>query len=120
VHDIGLTNKTDADGLAVPRPSKFAGETVQGIVSGCLTVTDNALYKWVKEVRDLEAIKIEPSAAAGFDGPGMLLSSPEGKAFLERNGIKPENITHVLWTTGGRFVPDEEYKKFLKQAAELA
>lgn len=41
VKDIGLTNETEADGLAVGRPSKFVGSLMETIISGCYTVDDS-------------------------------------------------------------------------------
>jgi D-serine dehydratase len=29
------------------------------------------------------------------------------------------NATHIVWTTGGLFVPDEEYARFLARGRDL-
>lgn len=122
VYDIGLTNKTIADGLAVPKPSSFVGKTVQGIVSGTFTVDDNDLYKHLYAASKYEKLKIEPSAAAGFDGPGFVLGTDVGRQYLRKAGLhrKIKSITHVLWTTGGRYLPDAEYKKCLSLGKAFA
>jgi len=59
-------------------------------------------------------LRIEPSAAAGFRGPGWLLESEAGSQYLSRHELSRhmQKATHILWTTGGAFVPDEEYWKF--------
>ena len=44
VEDIGLDNKTEADGLAVGRASKFVGKVMETYISGCYTVTDEEIF----------------------------------------------------------------------------
>ncbi|MBE6384676.1 MAG: D-serine ammonia-lyase [Lentisphaerae bacterium] len=103
VYDIGLTNNTLADGLAVGRASGFVGGLMQTLLAGAYTLTDDVLPVLQAETRQLEKLKIEPSAAAGFPGPEMVLKT----AFCRQQGIKEENICHILWTTGGRYLPEE-------------
>ena len=104
VYDIGLTNRTLADGLAVGRPSAFVGKIVRNLVSGCFTVRDGSLVEYQRLARATEGLKIEPSAAAGFAGPGMVLAS----GYLRERGLTPDRILHLLWTTGGRYLPEVE------------
>ena len=102
VYDIGLTNRTLADGLAVGRPSAFVGRLVRNLVSGCFTVRDETLTEYQHLVRETENLKIEPSAAAGFAGPDMVLNSD----YCSSRGLDPANVLHLLWTTGGRYLPE--------------
>lgn len=102
VYDLGLTNRTLADGLAVGRPSAFVGRIVRNLVSGCFTVKDETLTAYQKITRETEQLKIEPSAAAGFAGPEMVLNS----GYCTSRGLDPKNILHILWTTGGRYLPE--------------
>lgn len=102
VYDIGLTNATLADGLAVGRPSAFVGEMMSGLLAGCFTVTDEALVAYQQTARRLEQLKIEPSAAAGFSGPSMVMASD----YCAKKGIAPDDVLHILWTTGGRYLPE--------------
>ena len=69
VQDIGIDNVTDADGLAVGRPSGFVGKTMEPFLSGNYTVSDEELYRLLKELADTEHIYLEPSALAGMIGP---------------------------------------------------
>ena len=103
VYDIGLTNNTLADGLAVGRASGFVGGIMQTLLAGAYTITDDILPKLQADTKRLESLKIEPSAAAGFPGPAMVLATE----FCEKAGLKKENICHILWTTGGRYLPEE-------------
>ena len=102
VYDINLTNRTLADGLAVGRPSAFVGKIVRNLVSGCFTVKDESLAEYQRLIRATEGLKIEPSAAAGFAGPGMVLASD----YLREHGLTPDQVLHLLWTTGGRYLPE--------------
>lgn len=108
VYDLGLSNKTAADGLAVARPSAFVGAMVGNLVSGCFTVSDERMRHDQVLARQLAGLKLEVSAAAGFSGPELLLGTPAGQAYLRRQQLQPGGIRHLLWTTGGRFLPEEE------------
>ena len=121
VYDIGLNNLTDADGLAVPRASELAYTAVGGTLAGVYTVTDDALHADLARLHDSTGLRIEPSAAAGFSGPGLLLGSPAGQAWLQARGLQPHlsRATHLAWTTGGLFVPAEEYERFLSRGHSL-
>jgi D-serine ammonia-lyase len=66
VQDIGLDNKTEADGLAVGRPSSFVGGIMDKLLSGEYTIDDSRLYKFLTSLADEENIYLEPSALAGF------------------------------------------------------
>lgn len=116
VEDFGLDNKTEADGLAVGRPSSFVGKIMEKLLSGVFTIEDNRLYDFLKALADEEDIYLEPSALAGFLGP-IFLSGKEGEDYLKKHNIleNKNNITHMCWATGGSLVPknimEEYYKK---------
>ncbi|WHY88766.1 D-serine ammonia-lyase [Neobacillus novalis] len=105
VQDLGIDNVTDADGLAVGRPSGFVGRTVEPFLSGNYTVSDDCLYKLLKDLVDTEDIYLEPSALAGMIGPVKL--SKEGSDYLQKYDLvnKTGNGTHIVWATGGGMVP---------------
>lgn len=119
VYDIGLDNQTEADGLAVPRASVHAVSTMRTALGGVFTVDDERLFQHVHTAAVAESLRIEPSAAAAFDGPRWLTSSDEGAAYLERHGLDQcmANSTHIVWTTGGLFVPESEYQAFFERGA---
>lgn len=98
VQDFGLDNRTDADGLAVGRASKFAGKIIEHLISGVLTVSDERLNPWTKQLYDAEGLFIEPSAAASLIGPFK----------------RPDALCSLVWATGGRLVPQEIRDKILK------
>lgn len=122
VYDFGLTNRTEADGLAVPQASELAAQAMRPMLGGVYTVADETLFVDLHRVRETEDLRIEPSAAAGFSGPAMLLRTDAGRAYLARHqldGVLPA-ATHLVWTTGGLFVPPEEYARFAERGAALA
>lgn len=94
VGDIGIDGKTEADGLAVGRPSKLVSEAMVTRLDGCCTVDDAKLYPYLAKLKDTEGIFIEPSACAAFEG----LKHVHGG----------ENDIHIIWATGGNMVPEEE------------
>lgn len=112
--DFGIDNVTDADGLAVGRPSGFVGKALEKDISGVFTVQDQELYRLLRKLADSEGIYLEPSALAGFIGPVKLSAEPAGKDYLEQNHLisKMGNATHVVWATGGSMVPEEMMNYF--------
>ena len=102
VADIGLDNKTDADGLAVGRPSGFVGKTLEHLISGSFTIKDKTLYELLALLADTENIPLEPSALAGMTGP----------IHLTKQGVAMQNGTHIVWATGGGMVPSLEMKNY--------
>lgn len=100
VQDIGLSNQTAADGLAVGTASKFVGQLMMPLLDGIVTVEDQELYIKTRQIYDLQAIKIEPSAAAALCGPQLAT-------------IKAATI--VCWLTGGGMVPEEQWNEFYKK-----
>ncbi|WP_337181888.1 D-serine ammonia-lyase [Shinella sp.] len=121
VYDVGLTNDTEADGMAVARMSAFVATVMREMLAGVFTVDDASLFRWLRLAHETQDIRLEPSAAAGFAGPHFLVDHPQGCAFAERwkIGDSLARATHVVWTTGGSFVPQEQFDAFLKTAAEL-
>lgn len=106
VYDYGLTNRTEADGLAVPRASLLAAQVMRPLLDGVFTVEDDTLFTHLAMLKESERLRIEPSAAAGFSGPG----------FLQGSALACPGANHVVWTTGGSLVPDSQYQGFLRRA----
>lgn len=122
VYSLGLGLKTDADGLAVSTPSRFIGQLMEPLLSGCCTVEDRMLYRLLLDMYETEGIEVEPSAAAGCAVPAMLGTSDAGRDFLLRHGLTVSlpQATHVVWTTGGLFVPSEQHAHFRRLASKCA
>ena len=114
VYDIGLSNQTEADGLAVPRASLLAAGLMRQRLSGVFTVADADLFRLLVQVLDTTGQRIEPSAAAGFAGVRRLVAEQAGRDWLQQQGLLAnlQQATHVVWATGGLFVPQEEYARF--------
>lgn len=121
VYDVGLTNKTEADGMAVARMSAFVATVMRHMLAGVFTVADDDLFRWLLLAHETQGIRLEPSATAGLAGPEFLVRHAQGRAFCEYQQIQNvlPQATHVVWTTGGSFVPQEQFEAFLKQAAAL-
>lgn len=120
VYDIGLDNRTDADGLAVGQASYLVSPLMTAQLSGVFTVSDEQLYQQLQEVKQSMDIDLEPSAAAGVGGPAWLCESPEGREYLQRHNLNLSEATHVIWTTGGSLVPPEEHQRYQARAKALA
>lgn len=108
VGDIGIDGKTEADGLAVGRPSGLVAKAMQTQLTGCFTVEDEKLYPYLAALKDSAGIFIEPSACAAF----------EGLPYICRGAFAPvpdENSIHVIWATGGSMVPEEEKRAYYER-----
>lgn len=108
VYDVGLDNRTEADGLAVAQASPLVAPMMARVLSGDFTVDDASLFRDAKTLEDVEGIYVEPSAASGLQGPGRLLQTPQGRQYLKQHGLEShlDNATHVIWSTGGSLVPE--------------
>lgn len=115
VQDIGIDNKTEADGLAVGRPSKFATSVSEHLISGIYTLEDHRLFRLLSQLMDTEKIFLEPSATAGLCGP-QIISKTE---YAENNNINMNNATHIVCATGGDLVPDFERKEFYNRGKSI-
>ncbi|MGJ7911484.1 D-serine ammonia-lyase [Neobacillus sp. LXY-1] len=110
VQDIGIDNITEADGLAVGIPSGFVGKTIEPFLSGCYTISDDELYKLLKELADTEEIYLEPSALAGMIGPIKL---------CKEKGDLPLKSIHIVWGTGGNMVPKQIMSDYYQKGSQL-
>ncbi len=101
VQDIGLTNITEADGLAVGRASGLVGEIMMPLLEGVYTIEDKTLFELLKTMYDSESIFLEPSALAGALGAWLV------------NQKQPliADSYHLIWSTGGGMVPQAERDK---------
>ncbi len=101
IKDYGIDNITEADGLAVGRPSKMVSDLSETLIDGGYTLEDETLLRLMKMIYSSEKIKIEPSAAAGLLGPVLWKDTKE--------------TTHIAWLTGGDLIPEEAFQKLLDQ-----
>ncbi|MBY0096148.1 D-serine ammonia-lyase [Mesobacillus maritimus] len=102
VGDIGLDNRTEADGLAVGRASSFVGEIMENMLSGVYTISDDELLSLLFLLHKSEGTFLEPSSLAGMKGPVHL------------SKLNP-NANHLVWGTGGSLVPEELRADFIKR-----
>lgn len=106
VYDIGRTNRTLQDGLAVASASLFAAGMVRCLIEGIVTVGDNESLEWVRRAwRDSE-LRVEPSAASALAAP--LRWMPIGHS---ADGAS----TALVWTTGGGLLPPEVFGALLAE-----
>ena len=88
---------------------------MEPFISGCYTLTDERMYKYLALLADSEDIYLEPSALAGMYGVILSETHSEFESFkLDGNG------THIVWATGGSMVPKEEMEKYYSKGKILA
>lgn len=109
VYDVGLNNRTDADGLAVGQASPLVAPLMATLLSGILTVDEPIFYADAWRLELAEGIYVEPSAATGLRGPVQLLDTSQGRDYLRAHGLQTmmPDATHVIWSTGGSLVPED-------------
>ena len=117
VYDLGLDNRTEADGLAVGQASELVASLMTPQLGGVFTVSDDELYLNLLALKDSLDAEVEPSAAAAVSGPGWLQGSAAGRAYAQ--GLAMANATHVIWATGGSLVPRDALRGFQEHARTL-
>lgn len=115
VQDIGLTGKTEADGLAVARPSGLVSRFMDTLLSGEFTVDDSRLNDYLKNLFLSEGIFIEPSSCASFIAPERIYKDSNCTEYIKENGLtdKMKDSVHILWATGGSMVPENIRQELL-------
>lgn len=122
VQDLGIDNRTIADGLAVGRASSFVGEIISPFLSGCYSLEDPRMYRMLAQLADQESLYLEPSALAGMYGPVLLAKDPVLSGYAAQAGVSPEamaNSIQLVWATGGNMVPREEMAQYYKKGKAL-
>lgn len=109
VSELGLSGKTQADGLAVGKASELAFDCLKSLSDGGFTVSDHRLIHYQKSINALEGIYVEPSAAIGLAAV-LGLSSEGGTDYFKQYypNVDFSSITEIMWATGGSLVPDKE------------
>lgn len=118
VQEFGIDNKTEADGLAVGRPSALVSSMMTTMLSGSYTIKDKRLFELLREMAETEGYYLEPSALAGAFGPIQLFSGPEGRKYLRDQKLldKMNQSTHIIWATGGSMVPKDMMEQYLSKS----
>lgn len=109
VQDLEIDNLTEADGLAVGRPSRFATTISDQLVSGIYTISDDELFKLLAAIWDSEGVFLEPSATAGLAGPEKLMQTGY------THNLPMDQATHIIWATGGSLVPEADRRTFYEK-----
>jgi len=109
VYDIGLDNDTIADGLAVPVASKLVMSSVGASIDAAVAVTDAAMLDWVRRAWNESRLRLEPSAASGFAAVPLFL-----EAARNTGAALPPGAIHVVWTTGGSQLPEDQFTALLQ------
>ncbi|MER9883192.1 D-serine ammonia-lyase [Mesorhizobium sp. M0118] len=109
VYACGLSNDTIADGLAVARASLLVAEIAGSQIAGVATVSDDDMTRWVLDLWISDSMRLEPSGAAGFAALAQ-----HGRD-IRKSHCGKEGTT-IVWTTGGAFLPDAEWKAVLERA----
>ncbi|CAD6560768.1 D-serine ammonia-lyase [Paraburkholderia sabiae] len=117
VQDFGIDNVTAADGLAVGRPSGFVGKTMQRLIDGYYTVSDDELYALLALSDAEEGLQLEPSALAGAPGISRVFAADQQayRSRIDLSAKKSHQATHLIWATGGSMVPKEEMGLYLSR-----
>ena len=115
VYDLGLDNRTAADGLAVACASDFAFRQIERQVMGTYTVTDEEMFEWIARASMVEGLRLEPAAATGLAGAlDRVWTHPACATLRDRLSAG----VHVVWATGGAQLPDEEFRALLVQGGQ--
>lgn len=109
IYDLGLDNRTVADGLAVAAASPLVLRAAAGLVDAVAAVRDADMLDWTREAWRRGGLRLEPSAASGFAAVDAFRA-----ARADAGRPVPQDATHLVWTTGGALLPDAEFKALLR------
>lgn len=120
VYEYGRSGETVADGLACARMAGSRAEALEACVSGIYTIEDDKMLGLLKLFGECEGIRIEPSAAAGLRGMGMIYYTAEGIGYLRDRKViaAMDDSIHISWLTGGGLMPEDEYDRLYRLGAE--
>lgn len=113
--DVGLSGLTEADGLAVSRPSALVSPLMAKMLDGCFTVRDERLYPYLANLGELEDIWIEPSACAAFPGPGLVASNIINDEKNYDSIAEAYDPINIVWATGGSAVPEDIMHEYYRK-----
>lgn len=113
--DVGLSGLTEADGLAVSRPSALVSPLMAKMLDGCFTVRDECLYPYLANLGELENLWIEPSACAAFPGPGLVASNIINDEKNYDSIAEAYDPINIVWATGGRAVPEDIMHEYYRK-----
>lgn len=121
IYDVGQSNQTEADGLAVPIASQLAVKEMRPRLSGVVVIGEDNLLCDLYLLKEQENIQIEPSAAASLSGPRAIFNTLEGQKYLEKYGLidHMSRANHIVWATGGSLMPEQEYRAFWKRGKAM-
>ncbi|KAF5292399.1 hypothetical protein FQR65_LT20298 [Abscondita terminalis] len=122
IYEAGQHNRTLADGLAVPCASELVYPLMRSRLSGIVVADDDSLCADAWRLGTLAGLKVEASAAAALSGPRALLHTEAGRRYLQAlgPGFVPRQASHIVWTTGGALMPDEEHQALMHRGEALA
>jgi D-serine dehydratase len=110
VYDLGLHNATIADGLAVPQVSGMVLERIGPSIAAVVAVPDAEMLRWARHAHAANGLRLEPSAASALAAVSPFLASARADPMLSD---RLDRGIHVVWTTGGASLPDEEFERVL-------
>lgn len=113
--DVGLSGLTEADGLAVSRPSALVSPLMAKMLDGCFTVRDERLYSYLANLGELENLWIEPSACAAFPGPGLVASNIINDEKNYDSIAEAYDPINIVWATGGSAVPEDIMHEYYRK-----
>lgn len=113
--DIGLSGLTEADGLAVSRPSALVSPLMAKMLDGCFTVRDERLYPYLANLGELENLWIEPSACAAFPGPGLVATNIINDEKNYDSIGEAYDPINIVWATGGSAVPEDIMHEYYRK-----
>lgn len=113
--DVGLSGLTEADGLAVSRPSALVSPLMAKMLDGCFTVRDERLYPYLANLGELENLWIEPSACAAFPGPGLVASNIINDEKNYDSIAEAYDPINIVWATGGSAVPEDIMHEYYRK-----
>ena len=78
-------------------------------IDAAAAVPDTAMLEWVRRAWNDAGLRLEPSAASGFAAVSLFL-----EATRNAGEALPPAAIHVVWTTGGSHLPEDQFTALLQ------
>jgi D-serine dehydratase len=119
VYDIGLDNRTEADGLAVGL-APLVAPLMRAELSGVFTVGDDDLFRLRLQVEDHCQLALEPSAQRCAGRTGCAIAR-QGRLIWRHMACNSSWRMPIMWCgLPAALVPPEEHQRFRQRGLSLA
>jgi D-serine dehydratase len=93
--------------------SELVMKSIGASIDAAVAVTDASMLEWVRRSWEAAGLRLEPSAASGFAAVPLYLEAARVAGLAP-----PDDAVHVVWTTGGSQLPEDQFAALLRAGTQ--